>query len=86
MGKPIRFERIDTGNWSIDGDLENADWIKLSWNLPRELDGFIRYLNVDGQPTPVQRKAVDNFMQLPVARQMPKTLHKALVDAELLEA
>lgn len=59
---------------NIDEDQENADWIKRTWDLPREPETFLAAIGG------TQRLA--HFMTLPAARNMPKSLRDALVPDE----
>ncbi len=84
---PTRFERIDTGGWSPDAELRLADWTKQSWQLPRDLEGFLKHLNVQDEELGSSKQvyAVAAFMELPVAEHMPTPLREKLISVKLLE-
>lgn len=73
--------------WSPDRDPEHANWLRQSWQLPSDLQGFLRTFESAGQP-PLTfeelRIACQKFMNIRVAQYMPETLRAALIDAGYL--
>jgi len=56
----------------VEDNIRDADWIKtLSWDLPTNVDAFIRFVGEDG---------VNDFMHLPAAEAMPESLKNALAN------
>jgi hypothetical protein len=56
--------------WSETSD-ENADWIKSSsWDLPTDVDGFLRSLG---------NMSIEHFMTLPASKAMPEELTEELM-------
>ena len=64
--------------FSPDAEVEDADWIKLSWQLPQTVEGFLRYLRVQDENPQRQKAALHAFMLLPIAAFMPPSLRKSL--------
>jgi hypothetical protein len=57
--------------WSETSD-ESADWIKsLSWDLPTNVDEFLRALG---------SMSVEHFMTLPASKAMPAELINKLIE------
>jgi hypothetical protein len=68
----------------IDQDLNNADWTKRSWDLPKGADQFLFSLRVHDRSFADKRKAIRAFLQHPVAAQMPESLRQELLNRNLL--
>ncbi len=70
----------------IDEDVENADWIKKTWDiLPAKAETLLKHLRVDKLPLKQKRTALRIFMERPVARSMPESLKKELKDMGILK-